>query len=72
MAFTIEVWRGNNPVKRTRVGIIFSGIAGTNTHQYTDNVGRAFFPNDTAKGTVYMDKERIHTGYLSGTIKITL
>ena len=72
MAFTIEVWRGNNRVKRTRVGITFSGMLRGTAESYTNDQGRAFFPNDTGNGSVYVGGNCVHTGMLEGDVKITL
>ena len=72
MAFTIEVWRGNNRVKNTRVGVVFSGFLRGTAHSYTNDQGRAFFEEDTGNGSVYIFGKCEYTGMLKGDVKITL
>jgi predicted ABC-type ATPase len=72
MAFTIEVWRGNNLVKNTRVVVVFGSFFRGTSYSTTGNDGRAFFDDNTGQGVVKIGGNEVHAGYLSGTVKITL
>lgn len=72
MAFTVEVWRGNKRLKNTRVGVTFSAFLRGTAESRTNDQGRAFFSNDTGKGSVYIEGKCVHTGMLEGDVKLTL